>query len=247
MSHLKIFIFVLTIFLIVLFLSGCVFLISSPDFAQYLKKNADPAVTLKVLMKHCIKFHPYFVIFALLISFSIFYAFADLELFRHRYYRLAVVAVPMVLFIGIYYFENYIFPGLYQFKSFIRAPLACDDHIIGIINNLKLYHFSFLMFIVIPGALLCNNRSWHLKTVIFFLAYLILMIYGFKFINKFILAQLDKIAILKNIKWKSTSSVADLILFHIHIIIGMNLFKLADSVRKIRKRIDIGKIKKIQH
>ena len=251
MNHVNIFFSVIIIFLIVLFLTGFIFVLSSPEFEKYIKSSSSFTNSLKFLIDHIIKLHPHFIIFSLFITFALYYAFIDLKQFHTWYYILLITTVPLILCAGIYYFENYIFDQLYKFKSSIIVSSLSDNCSVNIISELKIYLFSFIIYIIIPSALLFNNRKWYLKTVIFFLVYLILVMYGFKYVNEFILNLAGKINIPKgfnkNPLFKSLPEMKEIILVIIHILIGLNIFRAADSVRGIRKRIDVGKIKKIQH
>lgn len=245
MKHLNIFVITLIIFLIILFLSSLLFLINTPELEKYLKTLPTLVKTALFLLNHIIQIHSYFIVFSLFITFSVYYAFIDLEIFRVRNYILAIIIIPIIICTGIYYFENYIFKELFQFKTSVMLSPAANYYTVSNINDLKIYHFAFLIFIVIPGAVLLNNRKWYLKTVMFLLIYLILTVNIFKYVNSFILDLLDKIEMLKDLK--KSLVIKELILSIVYLPIGISLFKAADSIHKIRKRIDLGKIKKIQY
>lgn len=250
MNHLKIFFITISIFLVVLFLTGLVFFINTPGFEKYFKTEPSPLKAAQLLVNHIIGFHRYFIIFSLFITMAVCYAFVNLNWFNVRHYVTAITAVPFLICAGIYYFENYIFNGLFRFNSLVTITIPAEDYFINNINDLKIFHFMFILFIIIPGSVLVNNKKWHLKTFLFLLAYLLLAVYAFKYANSNIFKFLEGMDDLKKIdeffKIKKLPEIKEVILSIIYIPLGIYLFKIADSVRHIKKRIDIGKIKKIQ-
>ncbi len=106
----------------------------------------------------------------------------------------------------------------------------------------KIYPYAFLLFILIPLSLLFNNSGWHLRTIIFLIISVPLYIYAFNYYNKLILS------IKINLKFPfKLLEINDILLSISYIVIGNFLFKIANSVRKIKTRIDIAKIKRINH
>ena len=251
MNQVNIFFQIVIIFIIALFLATLFFLINTPEFEKYLDTSPDLSGVLQFIFQNVMNLHLYFIIFSLLITFAIYYSFVNLKEFKVYNYILAIIGVPVIICIGIYYFENSLFKELYQFKSSIVISTVNDSSALRFINDLKIYHLSFIVFIVIPGAILLNNEKWYLKTFLFLLIYLVLTLYVFKYVNKFILTKLEPIDLLK--KWgkisilKRMPDIKELVLSIIYIPIGIYLLKVADSMRKIKRRIDIGRIKKIQH
>lgn len=106
----------------------------------------------------------------------------------------------------------------------------------------KIFPFAFLLFIFIPLALLFNNRNWYLRTIIFLIIAVPLYLYAFGYFNKLIFS--IKLNIKLPVKWLN---INDIILSISYIIIGNILFKIADSVRNIKTRIKLEKVKRISH
>ncbi len=103
-----------------------------------------------------------------------------------------------------------------------------------------IHNYIFILFILIPLALLFNNRLWYLRTLIFLIISTPLYIYAFQYLNKALFS------INLNLKFTSKFiTVNEIIVLIIYILIGNFLFKFADSVRNIKPRIDIAKVKKI--
>jgi len=105
----------------------------------------------------------------------------------------------------------------------------------------KLYPFAFLIFIIIPIALFFNNENWYLRTIIFLIIFVPLYIWAFNYFNKVIF----KIKLNFKLPIKTEFELNDLLLVLIYIFIGNFLLTIADSLRNIRARIDIAKVKKI--
>lgn len=106
----------------------------------------------------------------------------------------------------------------------------------------RIFPFVFLIFIFIPLALLFNNRNWYLRTIIFLIIAVPLYLYAFTYFNKLIFS--IKLNIKLPVKWLD---INDIILSISYIIIGNILFKIADSVRNIKTRIELEKVKRISH
>lgn len=106
----------------------------------------------------------------------------------------------------------------------------------------KINVFAFLLFILIPLALLFNNQNWYLRTLIFLTFSMPLYWIAFENLNKLVFSlKLDFIKI--PVKW---IEVKDLAASLIYFILGNILFIVTDTVRKIKVRIDIGKAKRIR-
>ena len=246
----NIFIKIIIIFLIILTLSSLFYIIHSPEFELFLKKSPSLSQVSNFLYQNIISLHPLFVIFSLLLTFLMVYTFIDLKVFHIRRYILAILAIPIIICAGIYYFEHYIFKGLFSFKSAIPVPMD-SLLLISFTDPLKIYFFSFLIFIIIPGAVLVNTETWRLKSLIFLFGYLFVIFYIFKYFNPWFMDILNKTKALNTVYkypiMKKLPEIRELILTVIYIPAGIYILKIADSIHKIRKRINLGEIKKIQY
>ncbi len=243
MRYLGIFFEIILILCVVLVISSILSLINTPFFLNTMKNLFTIQEFGKFIFINFINIYRYVFLFSLFITFSIYFSLVDLKLFKVRSYMLAILAVPFLICAGAYYIDNYVLPSMSNFMaSVFVSPFSTFSYYKILFYPIKIYHFSFLIFIVIPGAVLLNNRNWHLKTLIFLIIYLGLTLFLVQYINRYVLNWLKFI---KNIK--GFPPVNEMILSVIYIPAGIYFLNLADSIRKIRSRIDVGKIKKIQH
>lgn len=243
MKHINIFFEIIFIFFIVLLFTSLFFLFFTDILKDIVLSSSTVLLFLNSLYKNLISVYKYVIMFSLFLAFSFYYAFVDLKIFKVRNFIFAIIAVPLLICSGLYYLEHY-YSGLttnFMLAKFI-TPFSTYTYASMVYYPVKIYYLSFLVFIIIPGAILFNNKDWYLKTVFFMILYLMASLFIFKHFNKLLLN------LLKNIdNLKGFPSSSEIILSAVYIPIGIYIFKLADSIRKIKSRIDLGKVKKIQH
>lgn len=106
----------------------------------------------------------------------------------------------------------------------------------------KIYYFAFIIFIIIPFSLLFNNRGWYLKTIIFLSIFLPLLLIVFHYYNNLVLNLLKKVKNIPDFPYTN-----DFIVSITYILLGKFIFNFVDKIRNLRPRIDIAKVKRIQH
>ncbi|MBU1077621.1 MAG: hypothetical protein KKH98_10035 [Spirochaetes bacterium] len=245
MKHIGIFFEIILIFLVVLLFSGIVYLFNTDVLTEQIKKFTSTGNFFELLYKNLLRVYKYLILFSLFITFSMFYSFIDLRIYNVKSFGLAILAVPLIICSIIFYLENYYLGSLTNSRSILSVFITPFSNISQnsiIYYPVKIYYLSFLIFIVVPGAVLLNNRGWYLKTVLFLIFYLALSLFLFKYFNRFVLHLFRSI---RNFKGFPPSN--ELILTILYIPFGILILSLADSIRKIKPRIDIGKVKKIQH
>lgn len=234
----EIIILFLAIFLIAVFFN----FINTPLFLKHIQSSLSINKLLHTLYTHLIGSHRYFISFSLFITFLVYFAFVDLKIYKVKKYRIAILALPLLICIGIYYYINFLLPNNSNIILQTITPSSIYENNQFALYPIKTYHLSFLVFIIIPGAVLFNNKDWYLKTVIFLLIYTIGVLFIFKYINQWVLKLLISV---KNIKGFPPSN--EMILAILYVPIGLLILNMADSIRQIKARIDLGKVKKIQH
>lgn len=243
MKHINIFFEIIFIFFIVLLFTSLFFLFFTDILKDIVLSASTVLLFLNSLYKSLISVYKYVIMFSLFLTFSFYYAFVDLKIFKVRNFIFAIIAVPVLICFGLYYFDHCC-SGLtadFILAKFI-TPFSTYTYASMVYYPVKIYYLSFLVFIIIPGAILFNNKDWYLKTVFFMILYLMASLFIFKHFNKLLLNLLKNIDNLKGLP-----PSGEIILSAVYIPIGIYIFKLADSIRKIKSRIDLGKVKKIQH
>jgi len=250
MDQINLFFRVFILFLIVLIFSTLVFLIQSLEFETFFSTPKSFSDAVSYISRALLNYHGHFVVISLLIAFGFFYTFVDLKEFKVRNYIIGILFVPVILCAGLYYFENYKWAALLKIQL-STITLKHDTYSIKFINEIKIYYLAFLVFFVVPCAVLFNNKNWYLRSLLFLMIVLGPSLYGSQYLNKLFLTKIDLISAVEKLAkisiMKKISNIQEIILTILYLVIGIYILKLADFIHKIRKRLDIAQIKKIQH
>lgn len=300
MRQINIFINLFFLFLIILLILTLTHTLFNNKILQIIENKNF----IRYILYNIIVNYNQFIIFALALTFILYYGFSPISLFKSKHYRIFIITPALLLTFGIFYFENFYFTKKNKFISEIKkiendalknidykkflndkieklngnffiilkdkknvtgfyidnekinylTPQIIRKNILDEIKSRKqtnwekikypfnaIYIYIFLIFILIPLALLFNNENWYLRTAIFLIITLPLYILAFKYLNKFIFNLKIKI----QLPFWLPVKINELLLILIYIIIGNFLFKLADSLRNIKARIELEKVKRI--
>lgn len=243
MNQIKIILSLLMLFALILAVLCLAVIVASPLFPAFISARPEPASALTFIFRQFVAIHRHFFLFSLFAAFLLYYSFMDLEMVKSKNYMISILLVPLAVSAALYLAVNFhpLFLKGAPSGRIISSYIAHYPPLKAIIYDPALpHHYAFLLFIFIPACLLANYRKWPLLTALMLLAVIPAVFLLFRFYNMLILNLLSSA---KSIRpFFKTGEIA---LALSYIPIGYYLLKLADRTKKIKERIDLGKIRKI--
>lgn len=242
MKALNVFISLLLIFIILLFIISMISIFYSNTFNDFMLQKPKTNQLISFCIKHVIQIHSHFIMFSLVLSFILYFSFTDISLFKSKNYILAIMALPILFSLLLYYYQYQVLPSFLKSSTY---GILKDNNMMSlhkILIPVSTYGLAFAVFIVVPLCILFNNKNWYLQTMLLLSLILPVLFRLNKLYEQFILNIFHSLHL-----FRDPLKPNEGILILSYILFGYFLFKFIGPLKKLKSRIDLGQVRKIHH